>query len=282
MSTSRSPSRRGAMDGGRHGRGAGAGRGYWKLFTASIDAVEHFELLVEPGDFEDLAVGGVGGGDLQPRRPASRSLSCTFNSAASPLLSMRLRAVQVEHDVVPFERRHVRLERVALLRAEFLGRVDHDHVAKDFGGQVHGVRSVPLSAWLALGSFAGRCSQARRRPVCSSSRGLNGLAITAMTFHLAASSSWRQLEALGREHEDRAGRPSPGSRGPAATSPRPSSRGIWQSVIRMSGFCCWIASQASCAVAGDPHVVAGLLQLELGRPEDVNLVVAKQNAFGHG
>ena len=35
------------------------------------------------------------------------------------------------------------------------------------------------------------------------------------------------------------------------------------------------------AVAGDTHVVAGLLQLELGRPQDVNLVVAEENAF-HG
>ena len=36
------------------------------------------------------------------------------------------------------------------------------------------------------------------------------------------------------------------------------------------------------SVAGGPHVVAGLLELELGGPQDVDFVVTQEDVFGHG
>ena len=70
--------------------------------------------------------------------PSSRSLSWTSSSAVEARAVERLGAVQVEHHVVALQRGQVRLEAVGLVLAEFLGRMDHDHVAEDFGGQVHG------------------------------------------------------------------------------------------------------------------------------------------------
>ena len=82
----------GSEGGGVHGRVVSCR----KLFTASIDAVEHLQLLVQAGDFQNLAVGRVGGGDLGFAALVAK-LVLHVRAAPSAPLSSSLGGVQVEH-----------------------------------------------------------------------------------------------------------------------------------------------------------------------------------------
>jgi len=94
-------------------------------------------MLIEPGDLEDLSVGGVRGGDLHVA-PALAEAVLHVQHGRQPVAVQRFRVVQVQHDLVAFQGRHVRLEVFALVGAEFLRSVNYDHVAEDFGGKIHG------------------------------------------------------------------------------------------------------------------------------------------------
>ena len=101
-------------------------------------AVEHFELLIEAGDFQDLAIDAVGRGNFQVA--AVRRGACLGRRAAPSARCCRA-----------FRRRRDRArsrvcarpaaeaeQRRRLIFAHFIRRMHDGHVAEDFSGKVHG------------------------------------------------------------------------------------------------------------------------------------------------
>ena len=100
-------------------------------------AFEHFQLLIQPGDFQNLAIHRVGRGDLQVAVGA-RAVGLASQAAPS---GQRCRSLRWRRDRAPrslaVKPPQIRRQRGRLVGAQFLRGVDDGHVAENFGGQIH-------------------------------------------------------------------------------------------------------------------------------------------------
>ena len=108
-----------------------------QAFYGVNDAVEDFQVVVEAGEFEDLAVGGVGGGDAEVAALFTKLVLHVKNGGQSAAVE-HFGAVHVQHDTLSLQARDEGLEVVGLFAAEFVRRMNDDDIAKNFSGEGHG------------------------------------------------------------------------------------------------------------------------------------------------
>jgi hypothetical protein len=97
------------------------------------DRFKNLQVLIEPGNLKDFAVGSVTGGNFQIAVERPQGFVGT-EQRFQPDRVDRFTAVEIDNHVAAFKRRKEAFQESRGVAAEFLGRMDDHNLAKDFSG----------------------------------------------------------------------------------------------------------------------------------------------------